>query len=162
MRFINFFILLTISPFTFGADSFDFKDQNIMPSLREAYLELNEKYGTCGDQEKRPLSPIKNEWLESLTELQKKIVLSEISKRAFNRCIQAETAKFNDLLVKYTIKTQNFNAINTWVELNKPYRPEDAQSVLKGLDENEIEKLSHDPELYAPFNPIKAAEAVIK
>ncbi|MCL1127784.1 hypothetical protein [Shewanella surugensis] len=162
MRFINLLLIFFISPLIYAADGFDFEKTKTAPELRDAYINLNNRYEFCMDQRKRQLKPIKNAWLASLSKKDKGFVLMKLDDIAFNRCVKAETTIFNDTLVKYTIETQNFEAIETWVELNKPFRPEESQAALKKLDQNEIEKLSHYPQLYAPFKVMEAAKIVTK
>lgn len=162
MRFIHLLLILCLSSLTYAADNFDFSGKNTFPELRDAYLNLNKRYGYCMDQRKRPLKPIKNAWLASLSKKDKGVVLMKLNDIAFNRCVKTETTKFNDALVEYTIETQNFKAIETWVSLNKPFKPEESQAALKKLDQNEIEKLNHYPELYAPFSPIEALKMITK
>ncbi|WP_027251890.1 hypothetical protein [Photobacterium halotolerans] len=129
-------------------------------TLEEAFQEVNQQTGRCLKMKNRPVDAVQDTWFDSLSSDQKRAVLFELSKRAVDRCTLEAREKYSWALVKQAGETGNLEGIKDWIALNSPIDGK-AQTIVKSLPEEEINRLSLSDDFYYPFDSMSLRDSLI-
>ncbi|MCM0151518.1 hypothetical protein [Photobacterium galatheae] len=129
-------------------------------TLEEAYQEVNQQTARCLKMKNRPVDAIQDIWFDLLSSDQKRAVIFELSKRAMDRCTLEKREKYSWALVKQAGETGDLDSLKDWISLNSPIEGK-AQSIVKSLPEEEINRLSLSDDFYYPFDSIALRDKLI-
>ncbi|PQJ84554.1 hypothetical protein BTO22_13635 [Aliivibrio sifiae] len=139
MRHVKIFFSLIV--FSFAACAKDIGS--------DEYLAYNAKISLCLSSSEREVSSFKDDYYNSLSDIQRKALLLSLSSISMNKCYSYEENSY----LKHLLLTDDNEGLNEFKRLNKPaYRTEEMIKAYNSLDQNEIKRLSNTKMFSTPFD----------
>ena len=165
MRFNYTLLSLLIVSGVACSDTWPYGNDYLKETMTKSYSVLENKTGLCMDMRKRPFTQVKSDFLYSLPQKKREVVLFFAYQESMARCVKAERLSYLDDLVRYTAISKNRETLDSWLELHGigndiHEKNNELIELVKDIPYRKIIELSERPEFYNPFNRWEAAKLV--